>query len=152
MVKRRGRSCFAGVIDRARIVPGTPCSAEPVASPPQQAPALGTPKGEPQAPPSASTTPPGKTLPALVGHRFDWATLLRCTFAIDALHCERCGGRRQLCALITEEKMAHKTLEQLGLPIKAPAGSPARAPSDPTEQEGGTDQDGIDPIPPTWYD
>ena len=99
------------------IVPGTPSSTEHV------------PNGGPQEPsPPASPTPQGKTLPARAGHRLDWATLLRRTFAIDVLACERCGGRRQLCALITEEKTAHKILAHLGLPKKAPAESPSRAP------------------------
>lgn len=135
---------------RARIVPGTPCSPEPVESPPQQAPSLGTPKGEPQAATPASPIPPRQVRPAHAGHRPDWATLLRRTFAIDVLHCERCGGRRQLCGLITQQEVAHKILEHLGLPTKGPAGSPARAPPEPLEPEGFSDQDGIDPIPPTW--
>lgn len=89
---------------RARIVPAIPLSSEPVALPPQQAPSPDTPKGVPQEPPlPGSPTPQHKVPPARTSPRLDWATLLRRSFAIDVLHCERWGGRRRLCALITEE-------------------------------------------------
>jgi hypothetical protein len=104
----------------------------------------------PQEPPlPGSPTPQHKVPPARTGPRLDWATLLRRSFAIDVLPCERCGGRRRLCALITEENTA--LLAHLGLPTKAPAESSARAPPEPPEPEGFSDQDGIDSIPPTWY-
>ena len=54
-----------------------------------------------------------------------------------------------MCAVIIQEKMAHKLLAHLGLPIKAPAESSARAPPEPMEPEGFGAQDRIDPIPST---
>lgn len=56
-----------------------------------------------------------------------------------------------LFALITEGKTALRILAHLGLPTKAPAESPARAPPSLTEPEGGSEQYGVAPIPPTWF-
>jgi hypothetical protein len=35
-------------------------------------------------------------------HRVSWAMLLRRVFAVDALHCPRCGGRMRVLAAITD--------------------------------------------------
>ena len=79
------------------------------------------------------------------------ATLLRRTFAIDMLHCERWGGHGRRWALITQEKTEHKLLAPLGLPPEAPTRSPARVPPEPLALEGLGDSVGIDPSPPTEY-
>lgn len=85
-------------------------------------------------------------------YRLPWATLLRRVFAIDVLHCDRCGGRRRLVALIQTPKVAEKILAHLGLPTHAPATLAARAPPHDPEQLGLFAHDGIDPIPPNWHD
>ncbi len=82
-------------------------------------------------------------------YRIDWASLLKRVFALDVLRCERCGGRRKLIALITQTPVAKKILVHLGLPAKAPASWPARAPPDPVA--GFSEHDGIDQIPSSWY-
>ncbi len=77
------------------------------------------------------TTPPDTTSPHTLPpsrSRLDWASLLRRVFAIDVLHCDRCGGRRQLLSMITEARTAQKILNHLGMPAQAPFQSPARAP------------------------
>ena len=68
----------------------------------------------PSATTSAQTPPPPRS-------RLDWASLLRRVFAIDVLHCDRCGGRRQLLSMITEAKTAQIILNHLGLPAQAPS-------------------------------
>lgn len=123
---------------RARLVPKAP----PLLAPRNSAP--------PHDPSRADTPPPPK--PVGCGHRLDWASLLHRVFAIDVLHCEHCGGRRQLVALLTQADVAPKALARLGLPTQAPAPSPARAPPPAAESIGWRDQDAIDPIPPSWYD
>jgi hypothetical protein len=82
-------------------------------------------------------------------YRMDWASLLKRVFALDVLRCERCGGRRKLIALITQAQVAKKILVHLGLPVKAPASWPARAPPEPVADF--SEQDGIDQIPSSWY-
>ena len=42
-----------------------------------------------------------------------WAELLRRTFAVDVLHCTRCGGRARVIAAITEPKLINKILAHL---------------------------------------
>ncbi|WP_245591669.1 transposase [Cystobacter fuscus] len=63
--------------------------------------------------------------------RVDWAGLLRRTFAVEVLACERCGGRRRVLAYVNEAGGVRALLEHLGL---APAGArlaPARGPPRP---------------------
>lgn len=126
---------------RARLVPTD--SAPPV--PRNSAPHL-----DPSADKAGDTPPPLK--PGGSGPRLDWASLLRRVFALDVLHCEHCGGRRQLVALITQADVAKKALARLGLPTEAPAPSSARAPPPVAEPFGWSAQDAIDPIPPSWYE
>ena len=92
---------------------------------------------------SAQTPPPSRSRP-------DWASLLRRVFALDVLHCARCGGRRQLLTMISEAKTAQKILNHLGLRSQAPSQSPARAPPLFPEAGDWSDQAGVDPIPSSW--
>jgi len=62
------------------------------------------------------------------GRRYPWAELLKRVFAVDALSCHRCGGRREVLALITEGTVVRAILECLGLPAEAPVVHPARVP------------------------
>ncbi|MEW5743801.1 MAG: transposase, partial [Myxococcota bacterium] len=61
--------------------------------------------------------------------RLDWATLQRRTFGVDVWTC-RCGGKREVLALITRPSTAQKLLGNLGLlPLRSPlpvAQSPPR--------------------------
>jgi len=102
----------------------------------------------PRATPASSTTAPHR--PSRSRSRLDWASLLRRVFALDVLHCERCGGRRHLLSMITEAKTAQKILAHLGLPTQAPAQSPARAPPPIPDSADWSDQAGVDPIPSSW--
>jgi hypothetical protein len=57
----------------------------------------------------------------------DWADLLRRTFAIDVLRCDKCGERRRVLAHVTG-KGAKAILEHLGLPSKPLSLAPATGP------------------------
>ena len=102
----------------------------------------------PRATPASATTAPHR--PSRSRSRLDWASLLRRVFALDVLHCERCGGRRHLLSVITEAKTTQKILAHLGLQTKAPAQSPARAPPLIPDSVDWSDQAGVDPIPSSW--
>jgi hypothetical protein len=67
----------------------------------------------------------GSSAPA---RRSPWAELLKRVFAVDALSCHRCGGRREVLALITEGSVVRAILECLGLPTEGPVVHPARGP------------------------
>jgi hypothetical protein len=60
--------------------------------------------------------------------RYPWADLLKRVFAIDALRCQLCGGRRKILAMITEGRVVRSILQALDLPIDPPTVHPARAP------------------------
>jgi hypothetical protein len=57
-----------------------------------------------------------------------WAELMRRTFGIDVLDCQRCGGRLRLLALIEHARIVERILRHLGLPTDRPELRPARAP------------------------
>jgi hypothetical protein len=63
--------------------------------------------------------------------RLPWADLLRRVFDLDALRCDRCGGRMRILAAIERPEVARAILECLGLSSRAPpsACSSASAPS-----------------------
>lgn len=60
--------------------------------------------------------------------RIAWARLLARTWGVDALKCERCGGRMQVLAALIDPSVVRKILEHLGLPTAPPALAPARWP------------------------
>ena len=62
------------------------------------------------------------------GRRYPWAELLKRVFAVDVLSCHRCGGRREVLALITKGSVVCAILECLGLPTEGPVVHPARGP------------------------
>ena len=77
--------------------------------------------------PAATATaaaPPRAAAP----ERMRWAELMKRVFALDVLKCERCGGRRELIALIRDPFVARAILEHLGLPSEPPPLAPPRAP------------------------
>jgi hypothetical protein len=59
---------------------------------------------------------------------YQWAELMRRTFALDVLACPRCGGRLRLVALIEQAAVVQRILRHLGLPTEVPEPRPARAP------------------------
>ena len=64
--------------------------------------------------------------------RVPWAELLRRVWDLDALRCERCGGRMQPVALVLDPAEAERYLRHTGefTPLPAPArsrGPPAAA-------------------------
>ena len=59
--------------------------------------------------------------------RIPWSELLRRVFQIDILHCERCGGRREVIGMIKSAVEAHKILQHLGLDTDSYEPLPARA-------------------------
>jgi hypothetical protein len=67
-----------------------------------------------------------------ISPRVDWATLLRRTYAEDALECPRCHGRMRLVAAITDRDLAHQLLAELGMSTKPARTARAR---DPTSWE-----------------
>jgi hypothetical protein len=98
---------------RSLIVP------RPVADGGPEAPAGVT--GEPTVGLSSSSAVPAR--PA----RPDWAALLKRVFALDVLHCPRCGGRRRIVAVHTRSETLRPLLERLGLGVPA-ATRAARSP------------------------
>ena len=87
-----------------------------------------------------------------------WADLLRKAFAVDVLACPTCGGRLEVLAFITEQAVARKILDHLGLASQAPPLAPARAPGDDLGPEGTPALDLVDASPdyaaadPGWPD
>jgi hypothetical protein len=67
--------------------------------------------------------------------RYDWATLLRRVFDIDALRCPGCAGRLTFIAVITEPATVRAILEHLDLPADPPTCARARDPTDPSDPE-----------------
>lgn len=68
-------------------------------------------------------------LPAADKPRVPWAELLRRTFLIDVLKCERCGARRQvLWPAVPPGPIARELLAHLGLDAAPPELAPARGP------------------------
>jgi hypothetical protein len=65
--------------------------------------------------PRARTARPG-------GERIDWATLLRRTYAIDAMSCP-CGANLRVVATITEPGVIAKVLQHVGEPIAGDGGT-----------------------------
>ncbi len=81
--------------------------------------------------------------------RLDWAALLQRVFKLDALECDRCGGRRRVLAFVTDRRVARAILARLGLPTDAPVMRPARAPPlhDRKRKTDAREEEGIDPPP-----
>jgi Putative transposase len=80
---------------------------------------MGEPAGE------LSSSAAGPARPA----RPDWAALLKRVFALDVLHCPRCGGRRRIVAVHTRPETLRPLLARLGL--DGPAASPRASRSPP---------------------
>jgi hypothetical protein len=59
--------------------------------------------------------------------RISWAQLLKRTFKIDVLKCDKCGGRIKLVGAVFDQPTIKTTLRALGLPVRAPPIAPARS-------------------------
>ena len=55
--------------------------------------------------------------------RISWAQLLKRTFKIDVLKCDRCGGRMKLVGVVFDQPTITTTLRALCLPVLAPSTS-----------------------------
>jgi len=78
--------------------------------------------------PAAGRNPGRRSASTGGGRRYRWAELLKRVFAVDALHCDRCGGRREVLAMVTDGAVVRAILKCLGLPTAAPVVHPARGP------------------------
>ena len=59
--------------------------------------------------------------------RLTWSQAMRRTFKLDVLNCDKCGGRREVIALIPSGEIATKILAHLKLPVDAQGFLPIRA-------------------------
>jgi hypothetical protein len=103
---------------RRRIIPADPekSAAESPACTHAKKPALSVDK---------SNTPRG-----LHERRYAWAELLKRVYAVDALKCDRCGGKMRILCAIHPPDAIEKILDCLGIPSKPPPLSPAELESD----------------------
>ena len=60
--------------------------------------------------------------------RPDWAALLKRVFAVDVLHCPRCGGHRRIVAVHTRPETLRPLLARPGLAVPAAAPRASRSP------------------------
>jgi hypothetical protein len=60
--------------------------------------------------------------------RLRWAELLRRAFLFDVLRCHRCGGRRELIAVIKDSRTVTRILDHVGIKSIAPSFKSARGP------------------------
>jgi hypothetical protein len=72
--------------------------------------------------PTGAEAEPGRgDVPTKVSARRTlWTELLQRVFEVDALCCQRCGGRMRVLAAITEADVARRILDCLDLPSRAP--------------------------------
>jgi hypothetical protein len=61
--------------------------------------------------------------------RFEWATLLKRIYDIDALSCPRCDGRLDFISVVTEAEPIRAILNHLGIPSTPPILARARDPT-----------------------
>ena len=59
--------------------------------------------------------------------RVPWAQLLKRTFKIDVLKCDKCVGRMKLIGVVLGQPTITTTLRALGLPVRAPPIAPERS-------------------------
>jgi len=88
--------------------------------------------------------------PELLRYRINWAELMKRTFAIDVLKCDRCGGRRKLIALIKAGDTATKILDHLGMPSERPGFK--RPPVPPGQPDPPEDEDNHVVLDEIWPD
>ena len=106
---------------RAELLP----EADPVASPVSDESPVLHPSLVAHAPALAE---PVDDVPELRARRLRWAQLLQRVFGLDILHCDRCGGRREVVAFIVRPAEIQRICAHLGYPTEPPLIAPARAP------------------------
>lgn len=84
---------------------------------------IAPPRAPPQTPPVEGQAPKRRK-----GSSFAWAELLRRTFGLDVLACEKCKGRMKLVALVTDPKSVTRYLAAAGELVEVPDRSPSRGP------------------------
>jgi Putative transposase len=109
---------------RDEIVPTPPAAQAPIATIPHPLPSTSARALRPP----ASDPPPPETAPDPPPWGPNGAELLKRVFEIAVLHCQHCGGRRRLIALITEPLVVRRILRDLDLPCEPPPIAPARPP------------------------
>jgi hypothetical protein len=57
-----------------------------------------------------------------------WAELLKRTFSVDVLECQKCHARLRLLAMVTDATSIARFLRKLGEPTEPPVRLPARGP------------------------
>jgi hypothetical protein len=57
-----------------------------------------------------------------------WAELLKRSFAIEILKCDKCGGKMKLVSIIQDPVVAKRILEAIGLSAEVPLKAAPRAP------------------------
>ena len=81
------------------------------------------------------------------GHK-SWARLIWRVYGIDPLICPKCGGPREILAVIFDPESIARVLRHLDLPTDLPVQRPARSPPpEPAEQRGARS-----PLPPAHED
>ena len=58
--------------------------------------------------------------------RLCWAALLKRTFGLDVLRCEKCGGRLKIRAAVMDPEQIVRLCNHLGEPAQAPVVQPSR--------------------------
>jgi len=106
-----GRSCAPGASPTSRTsVSGNAAPGAPAAAP----------AGAGQ----TASKPAARVEATVLERRLPWADLLRRTFAVDVLRCDRCGGPRRVLAPTRTSSGRFS----LALPADAPRPAPARSP------------------------
>lgn len=144
--KWRSRVVRANTGPKATGKPLARC-AEPTSTPPAPSDAHPSSEIAPDSPPNTTPTvvspmaaTPGPTLLPLATallaattsrlSRFEWATLLKRLYDVDALKCPRCDGHLDFIAVITDPVPVREILEHVGLPSSPPVLARARDPTD----------------------
>ena len=118
-------------------------AALPVAAPPRAAPWPAPPRGHPL---RAASPPSGPDAPGRA-RRLAWSVLRKRTWGFDVLVCPTCAGPMRLVAVIEDPDVAHRILNHLSLPTRAPPrGGPWRPPAAGARPPRPGDEDnGADP-------
>jgi hypothetical protein len=80
-------------------------------------------------------------------NRIPWAELIRRVFLIDLLTCDKCGGLRDVRAIVPKAK-AREVLEALAIPFMSLSIAKARDLPSQDSFELGSTFDGVDPVYP----
>jgi hypothetical protein len=68
----------------------------------------------------AANTEKANKNPGLGESRYAWAELLKRVYSVDALRCDRCGGKMRILCAIHPRDAIQKILDCLGIPSRPP--------------------------------